>query len=113
MNRALLGRIGRCPNRPSQGDSERPSRFFSYEGGQNLDANIPPLQAGDVIVAPERLARKRNASLTYRYLHRTASAGNVLPDPATGLPASSVAPATANSIMMTIATTTTIIPHDD
>jgi hypothetical protein len=34
-----------------------------------------------------------------------------IPSPA--LQQSSVAPATANSIMMTIATTTTMIPHDD
>ncbi len=34
------------------------------------------------------LARDWNASLTYRYLHRTATTGGTLLDPVTGLPTS-------------------------
>jgi hypothetical protein len=60
-----------------------------------------------------QLAREWNASLTYRYLRRTANAGNVLLDPVTGLPTSSTAPASSNSLMVTVAKTTTIIPHQD
>lgn len=60
-----------------------------------------------------QLAREWNASLTYRYLHRTASSGNILLDPVTGLPTSTAAPATANSLMMTVAKTTTIIPLEN
>jgi hypothetical protein len=60
-----------------------------------------------------QLAREWNASLTYRYLHRTANSGSVLLDPVTGLPTSTVAPASANSLMVTVAKTTTIIPPQD
>jgi hypothetical protein len=60
-----------------------------------------------------QLAREWNASLTYRYLHRTANSGNVLLDPVTGLPTSTNAPASANSLMVTVAKTTTIIPRAD
>ena len=60
-----------------------------------------------------QLAREWNTSLTYRYLHRTANSGNVLLDPVTGLPTSTNAPASSNSLMVTVAKTTTIIPHED
>jgi hypothetical protein len=61
-----------------------------------------------------QIAREWNTSLTYRYLHRTATAGgNVLLDPITGLPTSSIGPASSNSLMVTVAKTTTIIPHQD
>jgi hypothetical protein len=57
-----------------------------------------------------QLAREWNTSLTYRYLHRTATSGGALLDPVTGLPTSSVGPASSNSVMVTVAKTTTIIP---
>jgi hypothetical protein len=56
-----------------------------------------------------QLARDWNASLTYRYLHRTASSGGNI-DPVTGLPTSVFGPATSNSIMAVVSKTTTIIP---
>ena len=59
------------------------------------------------------LARDWNASLTYRYLHRTASTGGVLLDPVTGLPTSSIGPASSNSIMVVVSKKTTIIPMID
>ena len=60
-----------------------------------------------------QLAREWNASLTYRYLHRTANSGNVLLDPVTGLPISNAAAAaSANSLMLTVAKSTTILPAD-
>ena len=60
-----------------------------------------------------QLAREWNGSLTYRYLHRTATSGNFLLDPVTGLPTSTVGPASSNSLMMTVAKTTTIIPPEN
>jgi hypothetical protein len=55
------------------------------------------------------LARDWNASLTYRYLYRTASSGGTI-DPVTGLPTFVSGPASANSIMAVVSKTTTIIP---
>ena len=61
-----------------------------------------------------QLAREWNASVTYRYLQRTATAGsNILLDPVTGLPTSSVGAASSNSLIITVAKTTTIIPPLD
>jgi hypothetical protein len=61
-----------------------------------------------------QLAREWNASLTYRYLHRTASTGSTLLDPVTGLPISGgQGPASANSIMVVVSKTTTIIPLEN
>jgi hypothetical protein len=60
-----------------------------------------------------QLAREWNASLTYRYLHRTATTGGALLDPITGLPTGSVGPASANSLMVTVAKTITIIPLEN
>jgi hypothetical protein len=60
-----------------------------------------------------QLAREWNASVTYRYLHRTANAGNALLDPVTGLPTSNIGAASSNSLMVTVAKTTTIIPPSD
>jgi hypothetical protein len=60
-----------------------------------------------------QLAREWNTSLTYRYLHRTATSGGALLDPITGLATSSVGPASSNSVMVTVAKTTTIIPLDN
>jgi hypothetical protein len=60
-----------------------------------------------------QLAREWNASLTYRYLHRMATTGGALLDPITGLPTGTMGPASANSLMVTVAKTTTIIPHQD
>jgi hypothetical protein len=56
-----------------------------------------------------QLAREWNASLTYRYLHRTASSGGTI-DPVTGLPSSVTGPASSNSIMAVVSKQTTIIP---
>ena len=57
------------------------------------------------------LAREWNASLTYRYLHRTATTGGaVLLDPVTGLPISGPGPASSNSVMLVVSKSTTIIP---
>jgi hypothetical protein len=60
-----------------------------------------------------QLAREWNASVTYRYLHRTAAAGSFLFDPVTGIPTSSVGAASSNSLILTVAKTTTIIPPLD
>jgi hypothetical protein len=60
-----------------------------------------------------QLARDWNASLTYRYLHRTAANGNVLLDPLTGLPVSNAGAASSNSVMVTLANTAIIIPADN
>jgi hypothetical protein len=61
-----------------------------------------------------QLAREWNSSLTYRYLHRTASTGGTLLfDPVTGLPISGAAPASSNSIMAVLSKSTTIIPLGD
>jgi hypothetical protein len=57
------------------------------------------------------LARDWNASLTYRYLYRTATTGGALLDPVTGLPISGGSGAAAsNSIMVVVSKKTTIIP---
>ena len=57
------------------------------------------------------LARDWNASLTYRYTHRTATTGGTLLDPVTGLPISGGSgAASSNSIMMVVSKRTTIIP---
>jgi hypothetical protein len=58
------------------------------------------------------LAREWNASLTYRYLHRTTTTGGLL-DPITGLPVSSLGPASSNSVMVVVSKTTTIIPMEN
>ncbi|WP_240535736.1 hypothetical protein [Bradyrhizobium sp. STM 3809] len=60
-----------------------------------------------------QLARDWNASLTYRYLHRTATTGSVLLDPLTGLPLNNGGAASSNSLMVTVAKTATIIPLDN
>jgi hypothetical protein len=61
-----------------------------------------------------QLAREWNASLTYRYLHRTATTGGTLVfDPVTGLPISGAGPASSNSIMAVVSKSTTIIPIGD
>ncbi len=60
-----------------------------------------------------QLARYWNASVTYRYLHRTATDGGALLDPITGLPISSSAPASANSLMVTVSTTQIVKPLDN
>jgi hypothetical protein len=52
-----------------------------------------------------QLAREWQASLTYRYLHRTGTNGGALLDPITGLPISSSAPASANSLLVTVSNT--------
>jgi hypothetical protein len=57
-----------------------------------------------------QLAREWNTSLTYRYLHRTATTGGALLDPITGLLTGTTGPASSNSLMVTVAKTTTIIP---
>lgn len=60
------------------------------------------------------LARDWNASLTYRYLHRTATTGGGLLDPITGLPiAGGQGPASANSIMAVLSKHTNIIPLEN
>jgi hypothetical protein len=59
-----------------------------------------------------QLAREWHASLTYRYLHRTATNGGALLDPITGLPISSSAPASANSLMVTVSNTHLWKPFD-
>jgi hypothetical protein len=59
------------------------------------------------------LAKEWHASLTYRYLHRTATSGGALFDPITGLPTSSLGPASANSLMVTVANTQIIKPLDN
>jgi hypothetical protein len=59
-----------------------------------------------------QLAREWNASLTYRYLHRTASSGSTaFLDPVTGLATSG--PASSNSIMAVVSKQTTIIPLEN
>jgi len=62
------------------------------------------------------LARDWNASLTYRYLYRTASTGGTVQfDPVTGLPlpVSALGPASSNSIMVVVSKKTTIIPLEN
>ena len=59
------------------------------------------------------LARDWNASLTYRYTHRTATTGGTALDPVTGLPTSFLGPADSNSIMMVVSKKATIIPQLD
>ena len=59
------------------------------------------------------LARDWNASLTYRYLHRTASTGGTL-DPVTGLPiVGGTAPASSNSILAVLSKHTNIVPLEN
>ena len=57
-----------------------------------------------------QLARYWNASLTYRYLHRTTTNGGGFLDPFTGLPTSSTVPASANSLLVTVSTTQIVKP---
>jgi hypothetical protein len=57
------------------------------------------------------LARDLNASLTYRYIHRTATTGGTALDPVTGLPTSFQGPADSNSIMVVVSKKATIIPQ--
>jgi hypothetical protein len=52
-----------------------------------------------------QLARFWNASLTYRYLHRSTTSGGEFLDPLTGLPTSNTVPASANSLLVTVSTT--------
>jgi hypothetical protein len=59
------------------------------------------------------LAKDWHASLTYRYLHRTATSGGALFDPITGLPTTSIGPASSNSLMVTVANTQIIKPLDN
>jgi hypothetical protein len=59
------------------------------------------------------LVKDWQASLTYRYLHRTATSGGALFDPITGLPTSSIGPASSNSLMVTVANTQIIKPLDN
>jgi len=59
------------------------------------------------------LAKEWHASVTYRYLHRTATSGGALFDPITGLPTSSLGPASSNSLMVTVANTQIIKPLDN
>jgi hypothetical protein len=59
------------------------------------------------------LAKEWRASLTYRYLHRTAASGGALFDPITGLPTSSLGPASSNSLMVTVTNTQIIKPLDN
>ena len=61
------------------------------------------------------LARDWNASLTYRYLHRTATSGGALVfDPVTGLPIiGGAGPASSNTIMAVLSKHTNIIPLGD
>jgi hypothetical protein len=61
------------------------------------------------------LARDWNASLTYRYLHRTASTGGTLVfDPVTGFPiVGGTGPASSNSIMAVLSKHTNIIPLEN
>jgi hypothetical protein len=80
---------------------------------QTVSGTTNDFLSGSVSYAYQ-LAREWNASLTYRYLHRTAASGsNVLFDPVTGLPTSSVGAASSNSLILTVAKTTTIIPPSD
>ena len=59
------------------------------------------------------LARDWNASLTYRYLHRTASTGGTL-DPVTGLPiVGGTGPASSNSILAVLSKHTNIVPLEN
>jgi hypothetical protein len=55
-------------------------------------------------------ARDWHASLTYRYLYRTGTNGGLLLDPFTGLPLSGTAPASANSLLVTISSTQILKP---
>ena len=60
------------------------------------------------------LAKEWHASLTYRYLHRTATSGGaLLCDPITGLPTTNIGPASSNSLMVTVANTQIIKPLDN
>jgi hypothetical protein len=79
---------------------------------QTVSGSTNDFLSGSVSYAYQ-LAREWNTSLTYRYLHRTATAGNFLLDPVTGLPTSSVGAASSNSLMVTVAKTTTIIPPEN
>jgi hypothetical protein len=60
-----------------------------------------------------QLAREWNASVTYRYLYRTATTGGPLLDPITGLPVSSSAPAAANSLLVTVSNNHIVKPLDN
>jgi hypothetical protein len=61
-----------------------------------------------------QLAREWHASLTYRYLHRTGTnGGGTLLDPIIGLPISSSAPASSNSLMVTVSNTHIWKPRDN
>jgi hypothetical protein len=59
------------------------------------------------------LAKEWHASLTYRYLHRTAASGVALFDPITGLPTSNLGPASSNSLMVTVSNTQIIKPLEN
>lgn len=55
--------------------------------------------------------REWTAQLSYRYLHRFASAGSVIVDPLTGTPTvSGVGPASSNSILAVISRNFTVLP---
>jgi hypothetical protein len=58
------------------------------------------------------LVREWNSSITYRYLHRTATTGTAIAfDPITGIPlATGIAPASSNSLMLSISRNFTVLP---
>ena len=58
------------------------------------------------------LAREWNSYITYRYLHRSSSSGAVIAfDPITGIPlGTGSAPASSNSIMLSISRNFTVLP---
>jgi hypothetical protein len=79
---------------------------------QTVSGTTNDFLSGSVSYAYQ-LAREWNASLTYRYLHRTAASGStLLLDPITGIPTSNIGAASSNSLMLTVAKTTTILPPD-
>jgi hypothetical protein len=56
--------------------------------------------------------RELSAQLTYRYLHRFASAGGLIFDPITGTPTvSGLGPTDSNSIMLTVSHNYTVLPR--
>jgi hypothetical protein len=97
----------------TQNINARSSVSFAGDISQQTSSGITNDFLSGSVSYNYQMAREWNTSLTYRYLHRTATSGGALLDPVTGLPTSSVGPASSNSLMVTVAKTTTIIPHQD
>ena len=93
--------------------NSRTTVSFSADASEQTSAGTTSDFLSASIVYSYLLTREWNAQLTYRYLHRLASAGTLAIDPITGIPvptSSAFGAASSNSIMLVVSRSVSILP---